>query len=67
MDRAGEYFEAIGMQVLRLEIMGYVCDRWKPCGARAHAHPRQGHRHHRRRDDSIIYSAGMLGAAWAHS
>jgi carnitine 3-dehydrogenase len=65
MDRAGVYFEAIGMQVLRLkkEIEGYICDRlqealWrealhilnKDIGTTADI------------DDSIIYSAGMRWA-----
>jgi carnitine 3-dehydrogenase len=65
MDRAAEYFEAIGMHVLRLkkEIMGYICDRlqealWrealhilnKDIGTTADI------------DDSIVYSAGMRWA-----
>jgi carnitine 3-dehydrogenase len=65
MDRAGEYFEAIGMHVLRLkrEIEGYICDRlqealWrealhilnKDIGTTADI------------DDSIVYSAGMRWA-----
>jgi carnitine 3-dehydrogenase len=65
MDRAGKYFEAIGMHVLRLkkEIDGYICDRlqealWrealhilnKDIGSTADI------------DDSIVYSAGMRWA-----
>ncbi|MBC8038076.1 MAG: L-carnitine dehydrogenase [Rhizobiales bacterium] len=65
MDRAGDYFESIGMQVLRLkkEIDGYICDRlqealWrealnildKDIGSTGDI------------DDSIIYSAGMRWA-----
>jgi carnitine 3-dehydrogenase len=65
MDRAGQYFESIGMQVLRLkrEIDGYICDRlqealWrealnildKDIGSTGDI------------DDSIIYSAGMRWA-----
>ncbi len=65
MDRAGEYFESIGMQVLRLkkEIDGYICDRlqealWrealnildKDIGSTGDI------------DDSLIYSAGMRWA-----
>ena len=65
MDRAGQYFESIGMHVLRLrkEIEGYICDRlqealWrealhildKDIGTTADI------------DDSIVYSAGMRWA-----
>ena len=65
MDRARQYFEAIGMHVLRLnkEIDGYVCDRlqealWrealnildKDVGTTADI------------DDAIVYSAGMRWA-----
>ncbi len=65
MDRAGAYFEAIGMQVLRLkrEIDGYICDRlqealWrealnildKDVGSTGDI------------DDSIVYSAGLRWA-----
>jgi carnitine 3-dehydrogenase len=65
MDRAGAYFEAIGMHVLRLkkEIDGYICDRlqealWrealnildKDVGTTGDI------------DDSIVYSAGMRWA-----
>ncbi len=65
MDKAGRYFESIGMQVLRLkkEIDGYICDRlqealWrealhildKDVGSTADI------------DDSIVYSAGMRWA-----
>ena len=65
MDRAGTYFEAVGMHVLRLkkEIDGYICDRlqealWrealhvldKDIGTTADI------------DDSIVYSAGMRWA-----
>jgi carnitine 3-dehydrogenase len=65
MDRAGEYFEAIGMQVLRLkkEIMGYVCDRLQEALWRESLHilnkdiATTGEI-----DDSIVYSAGMRWA-----
>ena len=65
MDRAGEYFEAIGMQVLRLkkEIMGYVCDRLQEALWRESLHilnkdiATTGDI-----DDSIVYSAGMRWA-----
>ncbi len=65
MDRAGEYFEAIGMQVLRLkrEIMGYVCDRLQEALWRESLHilnkdiASTGDI-----DDSIVYSAGMRWA-----
>jgi 3-hydroxyacyl-CoA dehydrogenase len=65
MDRAGEYFEAIGMQVLRLkkEIMGYVCDRLQEALWREALHilnkdiGTTGDI-----DDSIVYSAGMRWA-----
>jgi carnitine 3-dehydrogenase len=65
MDRAGRYFEAIGMHVLRLkrEIEGYICDRlqealWrealnildKDIGTTGDI------------DDSIVYSAGLRWA-----
>jgi 3-hydroxyacyl-CoA dehydrogenase len=65
MDRAGHYFESIGMQVLRLkkEIDGYICDRlqealWrealnildKDVGTTGDI------------DDSIVYSAGLRWA-----
>ncbi|WP_119268525.1 3-hydroxyacyl-CoA dehydrogenase NAD-binding domain-containing protein [Taklimakanibacter deserti] len=65
MDRAGKYFEGVGMHVLRLkkEIDGYICDRlqealWrealhvldKDIGTTADI------------DDSIVYSAGMRWA-----
>ncbi len=65
MDRAGAYFESIGMHVLRLkkEIDGYICDRlqealWrealnildKDVGSTGDI------------DDSIVYSAGMRWA-----
>jgi len=65
MDRAGKYFEGVGMHVLRLkkEIDGYICDRlqealWrealhildKDIGSTADI------------DDSIVYSAGMRWA-----
>jgi carnitine 3-dehydrogenase len=65
MDRAGRYFESVGMHVLRLkkEIDGYICDRlqealWrealhildKDIGTTADI------------DDSIVYSAGMRWA-----
>lgn len=65
MDRAGEYFEAIGMQVLRLkkEIMGYICDRLQEALWREALHilnkdiGTTGDI-----DDSIVYSAGMRWA-----
>ena len=65
MLRAGEYFEAIGMQVLRLkrEIMGYVCDRLQEALWREALHilnkdiATTGDI-----DDSIVYSAGMRWA-----
>lgn len=65
MDRAGEYFEAIGMQVLRLkkEVMGYICDRLQEALWREALHilnkdiGTTGDI-----DDSIVYSAGMRWA-----
>ena len=65
MDRAGEYFESIGMQVLRLkkEIMGYICDRLQEALWREALHilnkdiGTTGDI-----DDLIIYSAGMRWA-----
>ena len=65
MDRAAAYFEAIGMQVLRLkkEIMGYVCDRLQEALWREALHvldkdvATTGDI-----DDSIVYSAGMRWA-----
>jgi carnitine 3-dehydrogenase len=65
MDAAAEYFEAIGMQVLRLkkEIMGYVCDRLQEALWRESLHildkdiATTGDI-----DDSIVYSAGMRWA-----
>jgi carnitine 3-dehydrogenase len=65
MDRAAEYFDAIGMQVLRLkkEIMGYVCDRLQEALWRESLHildkdiASTGDI-----DDSIVYSAGMRWA-----
>ncbi len=65
MDRAADYFEAIGMQVLRLkrEIMGYVCDRLQEALWREALHilnkdiATTGEI-----DDSIVYSAGMRWA-----
>ena len=65
MDRAGAYFESIGMQVLRLkrEIMGYVCDRLQEALWREALHildkdiATTGDI-----DDSIVYSAGMRWA-----
>jgi carnitine 3-dehydrogenase len=65
MDRATTYFEAIGMQVLRLkkEIMGYVCDRLQEALWREALHilnkdvATTGDI-----DDSIVYSAGMRWA-----
>jgi carnitine 3-dehydrogenase len=65
MDEAADYFEAIGMQVLRLkkEIMGYVCDRLQEALWRESLHildkdiASTGDI-----DDSIVYSAGMRWA-----
>jgi carnitine 3-dehydrogenase len=65
LDRATDYFEAIGMQVLRLkkEIMGYVCDRLQEALWREALHilnkdiATTGDI-----DDSIVYSAGMRWA-----
>ena len=65
MDRAGVYFEAIGMQVLRLkkEIEGYICDRLQEALWREALHilnkdiGTTGDI-----DDSIVYSAGMRWA-----
>ena len=65
MDQAAAYFEAIGMQVLRLkkEIMGYVCDRLQEALWREALHildkdiATTGDI-----DDSIVYSAGMRWA-----
>ncbi|NJM30597.1 MAG: L-carnitine dehydrogenase [Rhizobiales bacterium] len=65
MDRATHYFEAIGMQVLRLkkEIMGYICDRLQEALWREALHildkdiGTTGDI-----DDSIVYSAGMRWA-----
>jgi len=65
MDRAGRYFEAIGMHVLRLkkEIMGYICDRLQEALWREALHilnkdiGTTGDI-----DDSIVYSAGMRWA-----
>jgi carnitine 3-dehydrogenase len=65
MDRAATYFEAVGMQVLRLkkEIMGYVCDRLQEALWREALHvlnkdvATTGDI-----DDSIVYSAGMRWA-----
>jgi carnitine 3-dehydrogenase len=65
MDRAGQYFEAIGMHVLRLkkEIMGYICDRLQEALWREALHildkdvGSTGDI-----DDSIVYSAGLRWA-----
>jgi carnitine 3-dehydrogenase len=65
MQRAGDYFESIGMHVLRLkkEIMGYVCDRLQEALWREALHilnkdiATTGDI-----DDSIVYSAGMRWA-----
>ncbi len=65
MDRAGVYFESIGMQVLRLkkEIEGYICDRLQEALWREALHilnkdiGTTGNI-----DDSIVYSAGMRWA-----
>jgi carnitine 3-dehydrogenase len=65
MDRAGQYFEAIGMQVLRLkkEIMGYVCDRLQEALWRESLHIlNKGIASTGDIDDSIVYSAGMRWA-----
>jgi len=65
MDRAGKYYESIGMHVLRLkkEIDGYICDRLQEALWREALHvlnkdiATTGDI-----DDSIIYSAGMRWA-----
>ena len=65
MDRAHTYFEAVGMQVLRLkkEIDGYICDRLQEALWREALHildkdvGTTGDI-----DDSIVYSAGMRWA-----
>jgi carnitine 3-dehydrogenase len=65
MDRAAQYFESIGMHVLRLkkEIMGYICDRLQEAMWREALHildkdiGTTGDI-----DDSIVYSAGMRWA-----
>ena len=65
MDRAGVYYESIGMQVLRLkkEIDGYICDRLQEALWREALHildkdiGTTGDI-----DDSIVYSAGMRWA-----
>ncbi len=65
MDRAGAYFESIGMQVLRLkkEIDGYICDRLQEALWREALHildkdvGTTGDI-----DDAIIYSAGLRWA-----
>ncbi|MGH6854343.1 MAG: 3-hydroxyacyl-CoA dehydrogenase NAD-binding domain-containing protein [Aestuariivirga sp.] len=65
MDRAGRYFESIGMKVLRLkrEIDGYICDRLQEALWREALHVLDkdigttGDI-----DDSLIYSAGMRWA-----
>ncbi len=65
MDRAGKYFESIGMHVLRLkkEIDGYICDRLQEALWREALHildkdiGTTGDI-----DDSIVYSAGMRWA-----
>jgi carnitine 3-dehydrogenase len=65
MDRAGVYFEEIGMHVLRLkkEIEGYICDRLQEALWREALHVLDkdvgttGDI-----DDSIVYSAGMRWA-----
>ena len=65
MDRAGDYFERIGMHVLRLkkEIDGYICDRLQEALWREALHildkdvGTTGDL-----DDSIIYSAGLRWA-----
>ncbi len=65
MDRAGVYFESIGMHVLRLrkEIEGYVCDRLQEALWREALHildkdiGTTGDI-----DDAIVYSAGMRWA-----
>lgn len=65
MDRAAQYFEAIGMHVLRLkkEIMGYVCDRLQEALWREALHILNKHIGSTGDiDDSIVYSAGMRWA-----
>ena len=65
MDRAGVYFESIGMQVLRLkkEIDGYICDRLQEALWREALHILdQDIGTTGDIDDSIVYSAGMRWA-----
>jgi carnitine 3-dehydrogenase / betainyl-CoA thioesterase len=65
MDKAGRYFEAVGMHVLRLkrEIEGYICDRLQEALWREALHildrdiGTTGDI-----DDSIVYSAGLRWA-----
>ncbi len=65
MDRAGDYFQAIGMQVLQLkkEIDGYICDRLQEALWREALHILDKDVGTTQDiDDSIIYSAGMRWA-----
>lgn len=65
MDRAGIYFESIGMHVLRLkkEIDGYICDRLQEALWREALHIlNKGIGTTEDIDDSIVYSAGMRWA-----
>ena len=65
MDRAGVYFESIGMHVLRLkkEIDGYICDRLQEALWREALHIlNKGIGTTEDIDDSIVYSAGMRWA-----
>jgi carnitine 3-dehydrogenase len=65
LDRATDYFEAIGMKVLRLkkEIMGYVCDRLQEALWRESLHIlNKGIATTGDIDDSIVYSAGLRWA-----
>ncbi|MGE0237490.1 MAG: 3-hydroxyacyl-CoA dehydrogenase NAD-binding domain-containing protein [Parvibaculaceae bacterium] len=65
MERAGKYFEAIGMHVLRLkkEIDGYICDRLQEALWREALHVLDKDIGTTSDiDDSIVYSAGMRWA-----
>ena len=65
MDRAGVYFESIGMHVLRLkkEIDGYICDRLQEALWREALHIlNKGIGTTEDIDNSIVYSAGMRWA-----
>lgn len=65
MDRAGHYFESIGMHVLRLkkEIDGYICDRLQEALWREALHVlNKDIGSTGDIDDSIVFSAGMRWA-----